>query len=68
MDYHFPELKMGKFINVLLEVNRRTLEREDKHTDVALLQTEPGTPSYILSMANLFDTTQTTLSNTLRLT
>jgi hypothetical protein len=50
-------------INVLLVVNRRISEREDKPTDVVQLLTELDTLSFILSMANLFDTTQTTSSN-----
>jgi hypothetical protein len=52
-------------INVLLEASRKSLERVGKHTDAALLLIEPDMLSYTPSMVNLFDTTQTTLSNTL---
>lgn len=53
-------------INVLLEDNHKNLERVDRHIVAALLRTEPDTRSYTLYMANPFDTTQTTLSNTSR--
>lgn len=50
--------------NVPSVVNRRNLERVDKHTDVVLLPTELDMLFYILSTVNLYDTTQTTSSNT----
>jgi len=51
--------------NVLSEVNRKNLERVDRHTDAVLQLIEPDTLSFTLSTANLSDTTQTTLSNIL---
>ncbi len=47
-------------------VNRKNSEREDKPTDVVLLLTELDTPFSTPFMANLFDTTPTTSSNTSR--
>jgi hypothetical protein len=35
------------------------MAKVDKHTDAVLQPTEPDTPFYTLSTANLFDTTQT---------
>ena len=54
-------------INVPSVDNHKSSERVDKPTDVVLLLTEPDTLFSTLSMANLSDTTQITLSNTLRL-
>jgi len=40
------------------------MAKVDKHTDAVLQRTEPDMPFYTLSMANLFDTTQTISLNT----
>jgi hypothetical protein len=50
--------------NVPSEVNHKSSERVDKHTDAALPPTELDTPSYTHFTVNLYATTQTTLSNT----
>lgn len=41
------------------------MAKVDKPTDAVLQRTEPDMPFYTLFMANLFDTTQTTLLNIL---
>lgn len=51
--------------NVLSEVNRKSSERVDKHTDAVLLLIELDMPSFTLYTVNLSDTTQITLSNIL---
>ena len=51
--------------SVLSVVNLKSMARVDKHIDAALLLIEPDMPFFTHSTANLFDTTQITLSNTL---
>jgi hypothetical protein len=51
--------------NVLLEVNRRIMEREDKHTDAVLQLTGLDMLFSIHFTANLSDTTPITSSNIL---
>jgi hypothetical protein len=46
------------------EVNRKNSAKVDKHIDAVLLPTEPGMRFSTHYMANLFDTTPTTSSNT----
>jgi hypothetical protein len=45
--------------------SRKSLARVARHTDAALLPTEPATLSSTPSTANLYDTMLATLSNTL---
>jgi hypothetical protein len=47
------------------EVNRRNLGKVDKHIDAVLPPIELGMPFSTRYTVNLFDTTPTTLSNTL---
>jgi hypothetical protein len=54
---------MRTVTNVHSVANRKNSEREDRHTDVVLQQTEPGTLFFTLSMVNLSDITQITSSN-----
>jgi hypothetical protein len=51
--------------NVHSEVNRKSSERVDKHTDAALQLIELDTLSSTPSTVNLSDITQITLSNIL---
>ena len=53
-------------INEPLVDSLRSLAKEDRHTGVALLPTEPDTLSCTRFMANPYDTTPTTSSNTLQ--
>jgi hypothetical protein len=53
-------------INEPLVANLKSTAKVARHTGAALLLTELDTLFYILSMANHYDTIQTTSSNILR--